>query len=231
MDVARKVGLEGLFGEGVSFHTHSQKVGYACGFRDCVIALRVIPSDVVFKGIMDSVPQRGSVVYSFLPLVPQKPATLYAPSRHLAFIESIYRNLGLDVRFAMIEKGKSHDMEERCIIKTELLPVDNRAEVEIVRYGADVLDETTNIMKDLLRRRVDQISLYLDLEHPMTVHFCGEFEKLGFFIAGVIPMLHFNHTLILQYLNNISLNYSLIQLHSEFARTMLDYVRERDSNT
>lgn len=117
-------------------------------------------------------------------------------------------------------------MEERCAIKTELLPAYNRADVEITRYGVDALEETTKVMKDLLRKKDDQISLYLDLKHPMTAHFCGELEKLGFFIAGVIPLLHFNHTLALQYLNNISLDYSLIKLHSEFAGTML-YQGER----
>ena len=230
MDVAREAGLEGLYGKAISYHTYSQKTGYACGYRDCAIALGVIPSDRVYKGIMDSVSQRGTVVYSFIPLVPQRPATLYAPLHHEAFIGSIFRNLNLDVTLAVPENGKSYDMEERCTIKTELLPGFNRADVEIVRYGKDVLEETTKVMEDLLRKKVDQISLYLDLEHPMTARLCSEFEKLGFFIAGIIPLLHFNHTLILQYLNHISLDYSQIQLNSEFAREMLDYIRERDPN-
>jgi anti-sigma regulatory factor (Ser/Thr protein kinase) len=229
-DVAKKAGLEGLYGKAISFHTYSQKTGYACGYRDCAVALGVIPSDRIYKGIMDSVSQRGSVVYSFLPLVDQKPATLYVPSQHAVFIESIYGNLDLNVRFVIPENGKSHDMEERCTIKTELLPSFNRADVEIVRYGADVLEETAKVLKDLLKKKVDQVSLFLDLEHPMTAHFCGEFEKSGFFIAGVIPLLHFNHTLILQYLNNVSLDYSQIQLNSEFAKNMLEYIRERDPN-
>jgi serine/threonine-protein kinase RsbW len=229
-DEARRVGLDGLYGKAISFHTYSQKTGYACGYRDCAIALGIIPSDRVYKGITGSVTQRGSVVYSFLALTPQKPAMLYAPPRHAAFIKNIYRNLGIDAGFALPENKKFLEMDECSTIKTELQPTYNRADVEIVSYGADVLEETKRVMKDLLRKKVDQISIYLDLEHPMTAHFCDDFEKLGFFISGVIPLLHFDHTLALQYLNNISLDYSQIQLNSEFAKTMLDYVRERDPN-
>lgn len=230
MDVAKKVGLEGLYGKAISYHTYSQKTGYACGYRDCAIALGVIPSDRVYKGIMDSVPQRGTVVYSFIPLTDIKPAVIYAPLKHLPFIESIYRNLNLAVSLEAPEKDKSYITEEKCIVKTEFLPAFNRADVEIIQYGEDVLEVTSKVMKDLLKKKLDQISLYLNLEHPATANLCEEFEKMGFFIAGAIPLLHFDHTLILQYLNNISLDYSTIQLNSDFAKNMLNYIKQNDPN-
>jgi len=230
MDEAKKIGLQGLYGKAISYHTYSQKTGYACGYRDCAIALGVIPADRVYKGIMDSVPQRGSVVYSFIPLVNIKPAVLYAPLKHLHFIESIYKNLNLDVSIEVPEKDKSYITDEKCTVKTEFLPAFNRADVELIQYGADVLEVTTKVMKDLLKKKLDQISLYLNLEHPATANLCEEFEKMGFFIAGAIPLLHFDHTLILQYLNNISLDYSTIQLNSDFAKNMLKYIKQQDPN-
>jgi len=226
MEESRKAGLEGLFGEAVCFHTYSQKVGYASGFKDCAILLGITPKEEVFKGIMENAPQRGSIVYSFLPLISQKTPILYAPPWHMEFIKGIYRNLDIDAGFAVPEEDKSCATKEQCIVKTDIYPSDNRAEIKLACYGLDVLDKTKGIMKDLKRRRLDQVSLYLDLEHPMSVHLCGEFEKMGFFIAGVMPMLYFNHTLILQYLNNISLDYSQIKLYSEFAKNMLNYIKE-----
>lgn len=230
MDEAKKVGLQGLYGKAISYHTYSQKTGYACGYRDCAIALGVIPSDRVYKGIMDSVPQRGSVVYSFIPLVDLKPATIYAPSHHLSIIEEIYKNLHLEVHFGAPEKDVSDNIDERCTIKTELLPAFNRADIEVIHYGTNVIGETTRVMKDLLKKKVDQISLYLNLEHPATANLCAEFERLGFFFAGVVPLIHFEHTLILQYLNNIALDYSTIQLNSDFAKNMLNYIKQQDPN-
>lgn len=228
---ARKMGLEGLFGEGVTFHTYSQKVGHASGFKDCAIALGVIPSDVVFKGIFDKSLQRGSLLYQFLPLSQQSMATLYTPAHHASFIEKIYRHMGLHVRFSMAENEEPQGNEGQPVFRTQIYSAENRAEITIVRYGTGTLQEIARIMKDLLRKGVDQISLLLDLEDRKTATLCGEFEKLGFFISGVLPLLHFRHSLILQYLNNISLDYSLIQLHSGFAASMLDYIHERDPNT
>ena len=147
-----------------------------------------------------------------------------------ALIESIYKNLNLDVSIEVPEKDKSYITDEKCTVKTEFLPAFNRADVELIQYGADVLEVTTKVMKDLLKKKLDQISLYLNLEHPATANLCEEFEKMGFFIAGAIPLLHFDHTLILQYLNNISLDYSTIQLNSDFAKNMLKYIKQQDPN-
>ncbi len=231
LEEARKMMLEGLFGEGVTFHTYSQKVSHACGLRDCAIALGIIPSDVVFKGISDKFLQRGSLLYLFLPLVQLSKVTLYVPPHHASFIEKIYRHMELRAQFSIEENEEPRVDEGQPVFKTQILTADNRAEITIVRYGVGTLQETARIMKDLLRKKVDQISLYLDLEDRMTATLCQEFEKLGFFISGVLPLLHFKHCLILQYLNDISLDYSLIQLHSEFAASMLDYIHERDPNT
>jgi serine/threonine-protein kinase RsbW len=55
---------------------------------------------------------------------------------------------------------------------------------------------------------------------------CKEIEKLGFFFAGAIPCLHFEDTLILQYLNNVIMDYGRINLHSDMAKEIREYIKE-----
>ncbi len=73
-------------------------------------------------------------------------------------------------------------------------------------------------------------SLYLNLRYPETALLCGEFEKLGFFIAGVLPFSHVGDALILQYLNNVFIDYDKIQVASETLEAIRAYVRSHDRN-
>jgi serine/threonine-protein kinase RsbW len=53
---------------------------------------------------------------------------------------------------------------------------------------------------------------------------------MGFFFAGILPLALAGDTLILQYLNNVRIDYDKIVLYSEEARQIRDYVREMDPN-
>jgi serine/threonine-protein kinase RsbW len=56
-------------------------------------------------------------------------------------------------------------------------------------------------------------------------------KQLGFFFAGVLPFgLHNRHELILQYMNNLEINYDMIKPYSERAAGILEYVRLSDPN-
>ena len=58
----------------------------------------------------------------------------------------------------------------------------------------------------------------------------AEFEKLGFFFAGVLPCARIGDTLILQYLNNVDLDYEKIAAYSDIAKELLGYIRAHDPN-
>ena len=227
-ETAKKQGMQGLYGRGVTFHTFSQKTGNTCGYRDCAITLCVLPADRVYKGM--GIPKdRISTVYSYLPLVRHEKAAIYPPRHHSAFIEGIYNNLSIDMISLPCDE-KNIQLQQQSSFKVDILPNVNMADIKLYAYGRDAIDKLMETMKMLLKRKIDGISLYLDLGQPATAIFCSEFEKLGFFIAGAIPLLYFRNTLILQYLNNISPDYSEIRVYSDFARSMLEYIRERDPN-
>jgi len=57
-----------------------------------------------------------------------------------------------------------------------------------------------------------------------------ELEKLGFFFAGVLPQASVGEALVLQYLNNVQLDYSKIQAYSDMAKRLLAYIKARDPN-
>ena len=53
------------------------------------------------------------------------------------------------------------------------------------------------------------------------------FERMGFFFAGTLPSLT-RQNLILQYLNNVSVDYGKIAAVSDFSKQLLAYIKSRD---
>jgi serine/threonine-protein kinase RsbW len=53
-------------------------------------------------------------------------------------------------------------------------------------------------------------------------------EKRGFFFAGILPSSRFGDALILQYLNNVAIDYDKIHLQSDMAKEICRYIQTLD---
>jgi len=228
IDKAKADGFKGIYGKPVTVHEYSQKVTGRIGFKDCAVLLGCAPSDIAFKGIAGKFSQRGTYVYCFLPLVQLPVVPVYLPSHHEAILRKIYSNLGLSKNF--ITSHSSVPEDDLSIMRSKIIPEDNIAEIVIRHYGRDCVAALRRLLKDLCVRKIDQITLFLDLGDPATGIMCEKFEELGFFLSGMIPCLHFEDTLMLQYLNNIVLDYSQIDAYSDMTKELLAYIKERDPN-
>jgi serine/threonine-protein kinase RsbW len=101
----------------------------------------------------------------------------------------------------------------------------------IERYGRNIASELRNKVKEICRQKTEIINLFLNMSDPLTGIYAPQFEKLGFFFAGILPGGYKNgDALILQYLNNVPIDYDAIQVKSTVAQKLLAYVREQDPN-
>jgi serine/threonine-protein kinase RsbW len=76
---------------------------------------------------------------------------------------------------------------------------------------------------------MEVVSLYLDLSDPRTGPVSQQLEELGFFFSGVLPgiMPNKSDALILQYLNNVAVDYDAVQTYSAMAKKLLIYTSDR----
>jgi anti-sigma regulatory factor (Ser/Thr protein kinase) len=226
IDRAKVLGLKGIYGKAVTVHTYSQKMTEKTGAGDCAVLLGCSPADILFKGIAEKLPQRGTYVYSFLPLVDLPTVAVYPPPHHETIIRRIYSNLGQNRNF--VTSPRDVPAEELSLMDSKIVTESNVAEIALIRYGRDCVPALGHQLRDLCAKKIDHVTLFLNLGDPFTGLMCGEFEKLGFVISGIIPCLHFGDTLMLQYLNNLVLDYSQIFLHSDMAKEILAYIKGRD---
>jgi serine/threonine-protein kinase RsbW len=227
----KKKPLLGIYTYIVTNHVFTQRIAVKHGINDCALLLATSPETWIFKGISDVNSQKISVVLSFKYLKQPSPVTIYAPPQHLAIIKKLFVNIGAAQHNFAAPGEASVLPAKKAEVITEIFSAENCAEIRIVSYGTDVVTEIRKILQSLCMKHIASIQLFLNLEDPLTYAMTAEFEKMKFFFAGIFPISPVGgDALLLQYLNNLDLNYDNIVLYTSIANELRNYVRKRDPN-
>jgi anti-sigma regulatory factor (Ser/Thr protein kinase)/GNAT superfamily N-acetyltransferase len=216
-------GFAGLYARAVTSHPYSQKTVLKYGFRACCLFLAQ-HDPLHFLEIDTGKRDRESMLFAFLYLSPPGSFRIYPPPRHAKTIMQLYNELG-----ARPERGRERaDLPQaRSSVRVTAEPYD-AARIEVLQYGADVVDEVKRRFRELLTGPIEAVYLFLNLCDPLTAEVAGEFEEMGFFFAGINPGAAGTDLLVLQYLNNITVDYDRLQFAADEGRRIADYVRLHD---
>jgi serine/threonine-protein kinase RsbW len=233
LDQAKSRGVQGAFGEAVTNHTVSQHTVHGFGFKDCALRLGVLPPNTVFKGMTGEIPYKMSLLVQFLYLqqTPANARQVIAPDHHKDMIAALYKEMGIRPEIKKAVTAKTKKAAAASIVKIRQVASMNYARMIIERYGRNVVSELRNKVKEICRQKTETINLFLNMSDPLTGIYAPQLEKLGFFFAGILPGGFKNgDALILQYLNNVPIDYDAIQVKSAIAQKLLAYVRQQDPN-
>lgn len=229
MKRAADMGLFGLLGRPVTSHAISQKTIHEFGFRDCGAFLALFPRDVDFKQLTGRVRQKESGLLSFCRIRNDPDRPVYPPDRHRAMIREIYGWLGMNPPMPDPGPDPSCGMPGETALDASAQNVLNVAEIRVLAHGRDAARAVREKLRYYCLERRDVIYLWLDLEDPATRSMTGAFEQMGFFFSGILPRgIRGRDALILQYLNNLAVDYTLLAPFSEEARKILAYIRQHD---
>ena len=252
LDWAREKGLIGVFAQAVSNHPYSQRAMHKFGFKDCGLLLGNVPTTRSFKGITDKLEQRESYVVSFQYLNKPESLQVFAPPQHRKLIEDIYNNIGISPKYGIPDwvgyavghpegdRQRSRDPKgqddggqpvyqvNKTVLRTRVYAGKGIAYIEIPEFGPDAVREVRRTLKDLCLKHIEMIYLYPSLQHPATYSLASEFEKLGFVCGGIFPGTSYGDVLILQYQNNVSIDHEKIALESDMAKTLSQYILDRE---
>jgi hypothetical protein len=68
------------------------------------------------------------------------------------------------------------------------------------------------------------------MRNPLMYHLTTEFENLGFFLGGIKPASSNGEAMILQYLNNVLIDYDRITTLTPQSDLIRSYLRAHDPN-
>jgi anti-sigma regulatory factor (Ser/Thr protein kinase) len=230
LHVPKKRELTGIYGYAVTNHIFTQKSFVRLGIKDCGILLATSPASWKFKGISGDTSQRISVALGFMYMKEPAPLTIYPPAHHLDMITKIYKSLGASHKFSQPETTELVFSTAGSNIFTGINELESCGEIYIFSYGENVLKEIRQILRSFCVSNISSVNMFLKLTDPLTRHLTGEFEKMGFFFAGVLPQTQIGDALVLQYLNNVAFDYNKLALYKDFTREMLEYIRRNDPN-
>jgi serine/threonine-protein kinase RsbW len=229
VNIARSERIWGVFGQAVTNHTYSQQTGHQSELKDCAVLLGLVPPTVIFKGFSQKLYHRLSMVMQFRYLDGPSSLKLYIPPHHQRMVAGIYKNLGMAPEIS--NKVKIQKTDGNSIFKIKVIVPLNFARIIMERYGENAIQEVGTKLKELCLKKIEVIHLYLNLFDPLTARLTDEFEKLGFFFTGLLPGgLAGGDALILQYLNNVPIDYDAIRLESDLAVKILTHIKKHDPN-
>lgn len=232
IEQAGEEGLIGVFGKSVTVHTYSQQVGHRHGLGDCALMLAHVPVTSTFKGIREKLRRRTSLLVGFKYINRQEDATVHPPGHHREMIRRIYQNIGMSPTIPTSDEGRQENPDQTSIFRVRVYGPMDMALIFIERYGENIVVEIKRKIRELCLKKIEVVNLYLDLSNPLTSRLTGQFEELGFFFAGLLPAaLPGADALVLQYLNNVPVNYDEIQVASGMAKELVTYIRNFDPNS
>ncbi len=228
VEQAKEKGIKGMFAKGVTTHPFSQKALLRSGFKDCAILIGLSPPKT-FEGMEEQGAQRETLIVCYSKLIDQN-LKIYATPDHKDMIEKIYQNIGIDAEVLIPENSKmgSTGMVQSDV-EVEVKDLLNFANIYINDCGENIKLEIEQRVKELCEKKIETINLYLDLCDENSVNYVTDIEDLGFFFAGIFPNDKKQY-LVLQYLNNVPIDYKRIVLISDFAKELGAYIKKCDPN-
>jgi serine/threonine-protein kinase RsbW len=228
--VPKKRELRGIYAYAVTNHIFTQKSMIKFQINDCGILLATSPASWKFKGISGEGSQRISVALGFKYMMPPVSYNLFVPEHHKEMVSKLYQNLGATHSFILPSSDSLEFESPVAVINSGVNELEGCAEIFIASYGEDVRQQVRKILQGFCVQHTAAINLFLKLKDPLTFWLTAEFEKMGFFFAGILPESGIGDALVLQYLNNVSLDYDKILLVSDVAKELLTYIKAHDPN-
>ncbi|MEI7891671.1 MAG: GNAT family N-acetyltransferase [Myxococcales bacterium] len=219
IEIARELGLEGVYGQPVVTHTASQKVYMGFGFVCVGIGLGLRPS-TLHSDQEEPMKGRGTLLLYYLPLKADWARPVFAPTRHREMLGRLYEALKLRAEFKT-PAANDPGVEPAFTVKHGgfvLTLAGERTETRVEGWAG--LEEYART------QRQEVLLMELPLDDARTPAWCESAERFGFSWSGLIPgLLGGRDALRLVRLDVPVVDGAGVHIADPAASAMFDYVR------
>ncbi|MBN2139474.1 MAG: GNAT family N-acetyltransferase [Desulfovibrionaceae bacterium] len=227
---AADLGLASVFCRAVLGHEISQKLFLSMGFRPCGILLSVFPREVEFRRLTGVISQKMSSLALWRPIQAPRERVVHPPAAWREWTIRLYKGLGAPFSIAP-EPTRAVPCAAETRLRVRKVEILNIAEMDIYSAGPDAARAVAGELRRLRLEGTDAIYAHLDLEDPGSRALAEAMAEMGFIFAGVLPdRINGRDALILQYINNLAVDYEQIRLERAETKALLDYVRSQDQS-
>lgn len=231
VNIARTQGLLGVMARAVTLHTYSQRVIHRLSLVPVGILLGYFPKTHQYRGISENLENRVTAELVFMYLDSPTEVQIYPPEHHRQMILQLYGNMRMKPQMKVPSDEELAACETYSAMRISFTGESGILRIDVSRCGTNVHKEIQATLKEFRLKGVDLIHVYLNLFDPITCMLTKQLEDFGFFFAGILPGgIAEGDALILQYLNNVPIQYDKIHLELDQAKTILSYVNARNPN-
>lgn len=214
-------GVTGVYGEAVTMHTASQRVGLGNGATETGVLLGRQPPEVQLEGF-EAVGKRRALILIYRRLVPLAPASVHVPPTYGRIVREIYEHGGFDRTLSEASIRPPADAAAASAVDIEFLSKLRTARIVVTQYGDDFLSMLQELFRRLDRDGYELALLELPLSDPATAHFGSGLGELGVCFSGVMPDDDGDMLLLMR--ASVDLDIDSIQVASEFGARLRDFV-------
>lgn len=227
-DYAIQTGMYGLYSEAVTIHSFTQMGNNSLGARETGIMLAFIAESITFKKISkEQDAQRQSVVLYYLKTNQEPHRRVYMNSKFADIIRKIYANVELDREIIEVGADNMLAPSTESTIYTAIVKSDlNIAYIRIETIGADAFGIIAAQLRQFCLKKIETIYLEFPMSEPYTAELMDRANEIGFMFSGIVPEFNNGDVMKMQYLNNVIIDPSQINLSGELSKEILTIIMQ-----
>jgi len=217
--VAKKFGIELIYGEPVCNHHFAQRATASQGWITHAIEIDLMPAEAYHKE--KSASGRVTTLLAFVTLK-SKPHTVYLPVVYEETMRFLYS--GLDDSRDIIPSDKNLPALKTTVIKIQIFDFARVARMSVIEAGGDFDTVFIEHEKKVLDKGMAVIQVWLNLSCPWVGRAADILRQHGYFLGGILPRWFDEDGMLMQKIIGEP-NWEGIQLYFERAKKILELVK------
>ena len=223
--LVEQVRPDGMFGEAVCNHIITQKSSHIIGMKDVAIEIELMPEEAYKKE--HSASGRVSCII-LIKLFNDNPHEIFIPSVYREEIDYILSDLKIQRTITCSSDEIPPDLKSDISVKFFTFASVGR--FNVITAGSDFDMIAEELEKEGLKNNITLFQFFINLEKPWSGRIIENLRKKGYFFGGYIPRWFNSDSILMQKNRNLP-DFSKINLYSEKAKKLLDFIQSDWKNT
>lgn len=215
-----KYDVEAMYGEPVTNHATTQKMGQKEGWIETALEMDLMPAQAYASD--DTVKGRVSTLLTFN-IRKDRPHTLYLPHIYADRIKQDLTQLSLDRELSAF-RAETPELKKSQTLP-EFFEFAGVGRLQVMKMGEDINAVIQAFENDIQKQGYHVAQVFLPLDQPLLQKTCMELNTNGFFYGGYLPRWFDSDGILMQKIYGRP-NFEGLKLHSEKAKRLMDYIKE-----